>query len=35
MRRVGIRWLSGMIHLLCGKQVLDVTSGFRATNAEA
>ena len=33
MRRVGIRWLSGMIHLLCGKRVLDVTSGFRATNA--
>lgn len=33
MRRVGIRFLSGMIRLLCGKQVLDVTSGFRATNA--
>ena len=33
MRRVGIRWLSGMIYLLCGKRVLDVTSGFRATNA--
>lgn len=33
MRRVGIRFLSGMIHLLCGKRVLDVTSGFRATNA--
>ena len=32
MRRVGIRWLSGMIRLLCGKRVLDVTSGFRATN---
>ena len=29
MRRVGIRWLSGMIRLLCGKRVLDVTSGFR------
>ena len=33
MRRVGIRWLSGMIFLLSGKRVLDVTSGFRATNA--
>ena len=33
MRRVGIRFLSGLIHLLCGKRVLDVTSGFRATNA--
>ena len=34
MRRVGIHFLSGMIRLLCGKQVRDVTSGFRATNAE-
>lgn len=33
MRRVGIRFLSGLIHLLSGKRVLDVTSGFRATNA--
>lgn len=33
MRRVGIRFLSGLIHLLCGRRVLDVTSGFRATNA--
>ena len=33
MRRVGIRWLSGLIRLLSGKRVLDVTSGFRATNA--
>ncbi|HIZ48494.1 MAG TPA: glycosyltransferase family 2 protein [Candidatus Gemmiger excrementavium] len=33
MRRVGIRFLSGLIRLLCGKRVLDVTSGFRATNA--
>lgn len=32
MRRVGIRFLSGLIRLLCGKQVLDVTSGFRAAN---
>ena len=33
MRRVGIRFLSGLIRLLCGKQVLDVTSGFRAANS--
>lgn len=33
MRRVGIRFLSTMIFLLCGQRVLDVTSGFRATNA--
>ena len=33
MRRVGIRWLSGMIRLLCGKRVLDVTSGFRVGEA--
>lgn len=33
MRRVGIRFLSWLIKLLCGKRVLDVTSGFRATNA--
>ena len=32
MRRVGIRWLSGMIFLLSGHKVLDVTSGFRALN---
>ncbi|MBM6715434.1 glycosyltransferase family 2 protein [Gemmiger formicilis] len=31
MRRVGIRFLSGMIFLLCGQRLLDVTSGFRAT----
>ncbi|WP_294451707.1 glycosyltransferase family 2 protein [uncultured Gemmiger sp.] len=34
MRRVGIRFLSAMIHLLCGRKVADVTSGFRATSAE-
>lgn len=34
MRRVGIRFLSAMIFLLCGRRVLDVTSGFRATGAE-
>jgi len=33
MRRVGIRCLSGLIFLLSGHRVLDVTSGFRATNA--
>ena len=33
MRRVGIRFLSGLIRLLCGEHVRDVTSGFRATNA--
>ena len=33
MRRVGIRFLSWLIHQLCGKRVLDVTSGFRACNA--
>ena len=33
MRRVGIKFLSTMIVLLCGQRVLDVTSGFRATNA--
>lgn len=33
MRRVGIRFLSWLIHLLSGVRVADVTSGFRATNA--
>ena len=33
MRRVGIRFLSGLIFLLSGQRVLDVTSVFRATNA--
>lgn len=33
MRRVGIRFLSGLIFVLSGKRVLDVTSGFRAANA--
>ena len=32
MRRVGIRFLSGLIFLLSGYRVLDVTSGFRAVN---
>lgn len=32
MRRLGIRYLSGLIRLCCGAKVLDVTSGFRAVN---
>ncbi len=35
MRRVGIRFLSFLIRLLCGQRVLDVTSGFRAADAAA
>ena len=34
MRRLGIQILSVLIHALCGKKVKDVTSGFRACNAE-
>ena len=34
MRRVGIRFLSGLIFLLSGHKVLDVTSGFRAMNTK-
>ncbi len=34
MRRVGISFLSGLLKLLCGKRVLDVTSGFRACGRE-
>ena len=30
MRRLGINIESALIYLLCGKQVLDVTSGYRA-----
>ena len=30
MRRVGIRFLSSLIHVLTGRKVLDVTSGYRA-----
>lgn len=30
LRRAGIRWLSGLIRLLTGVRVLDVTSGMRA-----
>ena len=32
IRRFGINFLSGLIHLLCGVRVLDVTSGMRAVN---
>lgn len=32
LRRFGINFLSGLIFLLSGRRVLDVTSGFRATN---
>lgn len=31
-RRMGISFLSGLIHLLCFQKVRDVTSGFRAVN---
>lgn len=33
-RRMGISFLSGLIHLLCFQKVKDVTSGFRAVNKE-
>jgi glycosyltransferase involved in cell wall biosynthesis len=32
IRRTGIRFLSGLIRLLTGRHVLDVTSGFRAVD---
>lgn len=32
MRRFGINFLSGLIHVCCGVKVKDVTSGFRAAN---
>ena len=32
MRRAGIRWLSGLIKVLTGRRVYDVTSGYRAVN---
>lgn len=31
-RRLGIRFLSGLIRLCCGAKVKDVTSGYRAVN---
>ena len=35
MRRVGIKWLSGVIRLVSGLRVTDPTSGFRATGGRA
>ena len=32
MRRCGIRFLSGVIRLITGRRIMDVTSGFRAVN---
>ena len=32
MRRAGIVFLSGLIRMVTGKRILDVTSGFRAVN---
>lgn len=32
MRRAGIVFLSGLIRIVTGKRILDVTSGFRAVN---
>ena len=32
IRRAGIGFLSGLIMLMCGKRIRDVTSGFRAVN---
>lgn len=32
MRRFGITFLSGLINLICGAKVKDVTSGFRVAN---
>lgn len=34
IRRLGIRWLSGMIKVCSGVRVKDVTSGFRAVNKQ-
>lgn len=35
MRRVGIKWLGGVIRLVSGLRVTDPTSGFRATGGRA
>ncbi len=32
IRRVGIKFLSGLIRFVCGARIKDVTSGFRAVN---
>lgn len=34
LRRLGINFLSTLIHVLCGVKVLDVTSGMRAVNRD-
>ncbi|MBQ9347760.1 MAG: glycosyltransferase family 2 protein [Oscillibacter sp.] len=34
LRRLGIRFLSGLIDALCGVKVLDATSGMRAVNRD-
>ena len=34
VRRIGINFLSGLIFLLCGQKIRDVTSGFRAVNEQ-
>lgn len=34
MRRFGIRFLNGLIRLMCGVKVTDATSGFRAVNSK-
>ena len=33
-RRIGIRFLSGLIFITCFKKIKDVTSGFRAVNSK-
>lgn len=33
LRRLGIRWFSALIGVLCGKRIFDPTSGFRLVNA--
>lgn len=35
LRRAGIKWLSGLIKLMCGQRIRDVTSGFRACDRKA
>ena len=35
MRRVGIRYLSFVIRLICGGRIADATSGYRAANRNA
>lgn len=34
MRRLGIKWISGVIKLCCGLKITDTTSGFRAANKD-